>query len=214
MPREIAGIPVLGSHVSGVINHGKLNLFGTHRWGDVRIPLQARIEAGDASTIAAAHMAPYRVDGTWNKDQLLLVPTAEGKGYGHRLAWQIHPRLAGALAHFEILVDAHSGELLSAKDTNQYAEVKGGVLPVSNDGISPDGVEQPGWPMPWDNVTTTSGTITTDTGGNLAATGSMTSILSGTCRRFSTLSTTRRSPARRRRSRTPAAPASRPPRRW
>ena len=180
VPRVAGGIPVLGSHITGVINHGNLTLFGIHRWGDVQVSLEALISASDATAIAAAHMAPYVLDGSWNRDQLVLVPTAQGDGYGHRLAWQIHPRLERELVNFELVVDAHSGELLSARDTNAYqAEVKGGVLPVSNDGVTPDGVEQPGWPMPFDNITTTGGTVTTDTGGNLVATGSMTSTLSG-----------------------------------
>ena len=90
------------------------------------------------------------------------------------------------MRHFEALVDAHTGEVMSFADTNQYVatvrKVKGGVLPVSNDGISPDGVEQAGWPMPFDDVVTPSGTVTTDSGGNLPAPvdGNITSKLSGT----------------------------------
>jgi hypothetical protein len=140
----------------------------------------------DARGRGQAFLGPHGIDGSWGKDRLLLVPTDTaqganevGNGYGHRLVWQLHPSFAGDHGSWEMLVDAHTGEVLSFEDKNHYAEVKGGVLPVTNDGISPDGVEQAGWPMPFDNVSTTSGTITTDTGGNLNATGNMTSNLSG-----------------------------------
>ena len=61
------------------------------------------------------------------------------------------------------------------------AKLRAGVLPVTNDGVVPDGVEQAGWPMPFEIVTTPSGTVTTDSGGNLpfAVDGSITSTLSG-----------------------------------
>jgi len=184
--REIGGIPVRGAYVNGVINHGRLNLFGTHRWGDVRTSLDPEISVDQASWTAREHLAPFEVDGSWGVDRLLLVPTAGDRGpvlahrgYDHRLVWQLHPVIKGELGRWEVLVDAHSGEIVSVQDTNAYAEVKGGVFPVTNDGIVPDGVEQPGWPMPFDNVSTSTGTVTTDTGGNLAATGTMTSTLSG-----------------------------------
>lgn len=86
LPREIGGIPVLGAYVTGVVNHGKLNLFGIHRWGDVAISLAPRVSAVDANAIAADHLAPFRFEGQWGKDLLVIVPTAAGEGYGHRLA--------------------------------------------------------------------------------------------------------------------------------
>ncbi len=186
MQRVVDGIPVRGSYINGVINHGKLALYGTHRWGDVRVSRQPQLSAAAALASAQGFLAPHGVTGSWGKDQLLLVPTVKdqgasevGKGYGHRLVWQLHPSFAGDQGSWEVLVDAHTGEVLSFEDTNHYAEAKLGVYPVTNDGIVPDGVEQAGWPAPFDNISTTGGTITTDTGGNLNATGNMTSNLSG-----------------------------------
>ena len=187
MPRLVDGIPVRGSFVNGVINNGKLNLLGTHRWGDVRLSTRPDFSLEDAQLLAGDHLSPFEVDGSWATDRLILVPTAKqqgpgqtGNGYGHRLVWETHPIIKGDLGSWEVLVDAHSGEVISALDTNVYAEAKGGVLPVTNDGVVPDGVEQAGWPMPWLDVSTSGGTLTTDTGGNLAATGSLTSSLAGT----------------------------------
>ncbi len=72
-------------------------------------------------------------------------------------------------------MDAHSGEVLASKDQNHYAEVKGDVYPVTNDGIVPDGVEQAGWPMPFADATGG----TTDTGGNIGTSGSITTDFYG-----------------------------------
>ena len=190
VPRVVNGVPVRGSYLSAVINHGNLILFGAHAWGDVKVSTQPRLSAEDASALANGFVASNRVDGRWGKSTLILVPLAKGsevgeivpgQGYDVRLAWVTRPRVAGSQGRWEALVDAHSGELLSFQDTNHYAEVKGGVYPVTNDGIVPDGVEQAGWPMPYDNITSGGPTVTTDSGGNIPASvsGTRTSTLAG-----------------------------------
>jgi hypothetical protein len=194
IPRVFEGVPVRGSYLTGTINHGNLSLFGEHKWGDIKTSTVPGIPESAARGAVQAHVGPFSINGTWGKTELILVPTARGQnpnnisvgqGYDHRLAWVIRPAFAGESGHFEALVDAHSGQLLSFADTNQYAatqrEIAGGVLPVSNDGTPPDGVEQGGWPMPFDNISTPGGTVTTDSGGNLPAPvdGNISSQLSG-----------------------------------
>ena len=71
---------------------------------------------------------------------------------------------------WEGLVDARTGELLAFQDKNQYdgavKRLQGGVYPVSNDQIPPDGIEQPGFPMPFADIRLADGsTIFTNTGG-------------------------------------------------
>jgi len=159
-PREVGTVPVRDSYLTAVINQGNLVLFGAHQWGDVRTSVIPSIAAGGAHAAVAAHVAPFEADGSWGKTDLVLQPLAAdrpagkvGDGYDYRLAWVVRPTFAGEHGRYEALVDAHSGELLSFVDTNHYQattrEVVGGVLPVSNDGQAPDGVEQPGWPMPF-----------------------------------------------------------------
>jgi hypothetical protein len=189
VPRVFNGLPVRGSYLSAVINHGNLVLFGSNNWGDIQVSTEPGIFADEALVVVQAHVEPFTITGAWGKRELMVVPMARdddvkripvGQGYNHRLAWVIRPSFEADLGRYEALVDAHSGQLLSFEDTNRYAEVKGGVYPVSNDGIAPDGVEQPGWPMPFDNISTTAGTVTSDSGGNFtAASGSRTSNLSG-----------------------------------
>jgi hypothetical protein len=193
-PRVHDGVKVRGSYVTASINNGNLTLLGANNWGDINVSTNPAITTGEALEIIQAHVRGYPVTGSWGKPELTLVPVQTGQnpnqnpvgqGYAHRLAWVIRPSFDNVNQNYEALVDAHNSELLSFQDTNQYAstlrEVSGGVQPVTNDGIVPDGVEQAGWPMPFDNVTTPSGTVTTDSGGNLPAPvdGNITSTLNG-----------------------------------
>lgn len=193
-PRVHDGVKVRDSYITATINNGNLTLLGANNWGDIQVSNRPAITAGEALEIVQTHVSGYPITGSWEKPELTLVPVQKGKnpnqtpvgqGYAHRLAWIIRPSFNNVTQNFEALVDAHNSELLSFQDTNQYAaslrEVSGGVQPVSNDGNAPDGVEQAGWPMPFDNVTTPSGTVTTDSGGNLPSLvdGEITSTLSG-----------------------------------
>ncbi len=178
LPRVVNGVPVRGEYLSAVINHGNLTLLGLAQWGDVDVATTPSVTGDAALTTARDHARPFASATTWGKTELTLVATSKdqaagevGQGYGYRLVWVVRPRFAGNDGRFEALVDALSGELLSFEDTNDYAtarEVKGGVYPVTNDGVAPDGVEQSGWGMPYATVTTTGGNVTSDAGGNIA----------------------------------------------
>ena len=192
-PRVFSGIPVRGSYLTAVVSKGNLILMGTTLWGDIDVSTTPDGSEDDARAAIEAYTYPYTVIGGWRKSELVLVPftsgnnlgqTLFGRGYTYRLAWSVSPTFAGSQGHWEALVDAHSGEVLSFKDTNRYQtsrRVQGGVYPVSNDGVAPDGVEQAGWPMPFDIVSTAGGPVTTDSGGNLPSpvSGNITSNLSG-----------------------------------
>lgn len=181
-PRVHRGVAVRDSALTAVIGHGNLVLFGAVKWGEITTSVEPAITAAEAFDALSAELDEPIVL-TRKAAYLELVPTAIGEtaaevvlggGYGHRLVWVLSPDLRGDGARWEALVDAHSGEVLALQDLNQYVvptarQVKGGVYPVSNDGIAPDGVEQPGWPMPWADVTAGGETGFTDGGGNLLA---------------------------------------------
>ncbi len=184
-PRIVAGIPVRDSYVTAVISHGNLILMGTRHWGDVKV-VPAPFLSGDAAVaVVNDHLGAFAAGASWGKSSLALVPSSAGdRAYGYRLTWVTGARIEGDGGNWEAMVDAHSGELLKLEDTNRYAttrRVTGGVLPLSNDGVPPDGVEQPGWPMPFADVTAGGDTVFTDSGGNLLACveGTATSTLSG-----------------------------------
>ena len=186
--RQFDGIPVRGSHVSATISHGNLILLSAEQWGDRPEARRPKLNARAALEAAEDYLSPVRVNREWGKPELIYVPMARGhkraevafgQGYDYRLMWTVKVNVLGDIGNWELLVDAQTGKVMANEDQNHYAEAKGGVYPVTNDGIVPDGVEQPGWPMPWLNVSTSSGTQTTDTGGNLSATGSLTASLTG-----------------------------------
>ncbi|MEM9555024.1 MAG: PepSY domain-containing protein [Acidobacteriota bacterium] len=195
--RFFDGIPVRNSYITGVVNHGNLVLVGLQTWGDRQglggsdtgigggKRIARALDADDALLAAESYLSPLQIERFWGKPELIFLPMAVGQkerevelgaGYRYTLAWAIKAEVDGDRGSWEVLIDANTGEVLANEDRNHYAEAKGGVLPVTNDGIVPDGVEQPGWPMPFMTV----GGETTDTGGNYSNSGSVTANLSGT----------------------------------
>ena len=175
LERTFDGIPVRDSYIAATINHGNLILMTTHQWGDRPAKNVSRqIPVDQARAAISSHLGALNGDFSEKATRVYLT-TASPNGYVYRLAFSLKGHVEGDGGLWEALVDAHSGEMLSFQDTYHYAEAKGGVLPVTNDGINPDGVEQAGWPMPFMNVTGG----TTDTGGNAAVSGSLTATLSG-----------------------------------
>jgi Immune inhibitor A-like, MAM domain len=190
-PRVVGGVPVRDSFLTAVINHGNLVLFGAVKWGDANVSTEASVTVDEAIQNLQTYLGSFTIDGFWTKSYPVLLPTSAGaqftpgQGYGYRLAWAIHPKIAGEMGHWEALVDAHSGDMLSFQDTNDYAttrQVKGGVYPISNDGSGPEGMEQAGYPMPFADVINGATTRYSDAGGNLNACvdGTITTHLSGT----------------------------------
>ena len=192
-PRVVGGVRVRESYLTAVINHGNLVLFGAHNWGTVRVSGTPTLSEAEATQSLGSFLSALAPQEYRRKASLAIVPLSAGpleslnaydRGLDYRLVWVLSPRFAGDMGTWEALVDAHSGEMIAFTDTNHYQSVRrvqGGVYPVSNDLVPPDGVEQPGWPFPFADVTTTGGNFITDTGGNLpvCATGSISSTLNG-----------------------------------
>lgn len=191
-PRVVGAYPVRDSYLTAVINHGNLVLFGVHNWGAIDdVPVPA-LTAEEAFQRTQQHLGGLELDRGHAKPALELIPLAVGEdparaalgeGLEYRLAWAVRPRYAGTLAHWEALVDAVTGELLAFEDKTHYASTRkviGGVYPVSNDGVAPDGIEQV-YPLPFADVTAGGQTLFTDSGGNVQACvdGTISSTLAG-----------------------------------
>ncbi|MGH9379895.1 MAG: hypothetical protein ACRD2Z_04705, partial [Thermoanaerobaculia bacterium] len=191
--RRYQGIPVRGSYLKATINSGNLLLLGQRGWGDLALDPAPGVSSGQAERSLRQHLGTVPVSGSRDEPRLEILPVSDvrdetlavlGAGLRYRLAWVLTPTFAGDGGTWEALVDAHSGELLAFQDTNQYASrrVKGGIYPVSNDGVPPDGVEQPGYPMPFADLALDGDAIGfTDTGGNAPACseGALATTLSG-----------------------------------
>jgi hypothetical protein len=181
--RVLNGIPVRDSSVSAFINHGNLVLLGLQNWGDdAALAGAPLVAADDARLVVSQHAQPFFITSYSKDTHLEYIPMVRGDGYDFRLAWVLRTTVQGDLGTWEGLVDAVSGELLAFEDKNQYVARKaiGGVYPVSNDQRPVDGVEQPGYPMPFLNVTTPAGALTTNSAGAIGCvTGTISSALVG-----------------------------------
>jgi hypothetical protein len=165
--RVFGGVPVRDSFVKVTLNSGNLVLYATRNWGAIDVSTTPSVTASAATDVLRGHLSGFPVTPS-GSPQLVIVPllsgaapeTAVGSGYAYRLAWSIGATVAGSQGSWEALVDTKTGELLSFHDRNSYVDQKkivGGVYPVSNDGLSPngvpDGLEQPGYPMSRATVT-------------------------------------------------------------
>ncbi|HEX6202269.1 MAG TPA: endopeptidase, partial [Thermoanaerobaculia bacterium] len=185
--QAVAGVPVRGAFLSAVVNHGNLVLMGSRNWGAVAVSTTPAL-GRDAAVAAAESYVGRSFSDYWSAPHLELVPvsTADdpsaipvGSGLGHRLVWAIGPHFADDHGTWEVLVDARSGEIVAFTDTNHYATkaVRGGVLPLSNDGHGVEGQEQAGYPMPFADVTTDAGELLfTDSGGDVSCSAAGTGI--------------------------------------
>jgi len=162
--REVGGIPVRDSFITGTMSHGNLILMGAARWADMNVSPVPSLDEAAARQSLNSILSNLPVEGSWGDTELTIVPFEEGAQLGYRLAYSLKPSFDNELGNFEGLVDAHTGELLSFRDTNHYAtrHVVGGVYPESNDGVGPEGTEQLGWPMPYADL----GSRFTDGNGN------------------------------------------------
>jgi subtilisin-like proprotein convertase family protein len=169
IPQVVDGIPVRHGRLAATLNHGNLVLLGTETWGDVDLDTQPKITAEQALEIGFTYAEGRgRDDLLWRKPELEILPYAPaehqsgeafagpvGRGYGHRLVWSFGFRRGSELERWELLVDAHSGELLALEDTNHYdtEQMTGGVYPLTSTEICPTnetcGEMQIGYPMPF-----------------------------------------------------------------
>jgi len=151
----VAGIPVYGDRYVFFVGHGNLISFGASRWTPVSTSPIPALSAGEALEQLQVHM---RLDArayvkVASQGELFFIPqeivTTAGPAYGSALVYRIVLRVEGVVGTWVGLVDAHDGTIRGFYDDDKYAQVKGGVLPETTDGICPSGCEQPGYPMPY-----------------------------------------------------------------
>ena len=170
IPQTYHGIPVRDARLAASISHGNLVVVGTETWGDVRgLSPKPQIASGAAVDAGFAHAGGRSaVDEILRQPRLEILPTAPqehqrgeafggpvGAGYDHRLVWTYVFNRPPEDEAWEVIVDAHSGEVLAFQDINHYAahQVTGGVYPITSTEICPTpetcGTMQSGWPMPF-----------------------------------------------------------------
>ncbi len=170
--QEVDGVPVRHGRISATINHGNLVLFGANTWGNARVSARPTIGAervveaafsrvggrlaGDRVTVEPAlRIVPFAPPG---RESARAADGSMGGGYGHRLAWIFTFERPGQPGRWQVMVDAHRGEVLALESTEYDGEqkVKGNVYPQTSTEICPSpercGEMQVGYPMPWADV--------------------------------------------------------------
>ena len=159
----VDGVPVVGARYDFQVVAGRLVAFGATRWSEVHAETTPRLPRDAARAALDAYLGIQAPDEVVDLERgtLHLLPIAaggnralayagpRGAGYTHRLTWRFAFAVPDEPATWVAEIDASTGEVVSLVDETRYARVKGGIYPLSNDGIGPEGTEQPGFPMPF-----------------------------------------------------------------
>lgn len=164
----VDGVPVDGARYDFQIVQGNLVSFGAYRWNQVRTGSKPNLDAAAARQAVQQYLDladPAIVE--WRElPQLLFKPIdprggaaatsawsgERGAGLTHQLIWRLGLKVPGEAASWVAEIDAQSGAIVSFQDVTRYDQVKGGVYPLSNDGLDADGQEKPNFPMPFADI--------------------------------------------------------------
>ncbi len=170
IPQVVNGIPVRWGRYLGTINNGNLIVQGAATWGNVKVDLNPKITSAQALKLGFDYAGgKSSSDLIWKEPSLEIIPIAPseftigeqefggpvGSGYKHRLAWVFGFQRTPERERWEVTIDAHSSEILSFEDKNNYIDkqIKGGAYPLTNTEVCPDnircGILQPNTPMPF-----------------------------------------------------------------
>jgi Zn-dependent metalloprotease len=201
VPQIYNGVPVRDARFIASISHGNVVVTGTETWGNVRgLSTTPKFGADDAIKLGFEYAGgSSALDRMVRQPALEIVPVAPpelqsgeafagaiGAGYRHRLVWTFVFQRSPDHANYEVMVDAHSGEVISFQDTNSYidAGVTGGVYPSTSTEICPSngtcGIMQSNWPMPFADTGLASPNNFTNSAGRFNYTsGTVTTTLTG-----------------------------------
>lgn len=140
-----AGIPVEGARLVFRLNHGNLVQFGQEYVSDSI----AALDPNPSISVDTAWESlwgfvggPLPLDHVIEPGRLLVVPVSTpqaltglpvepGKGLAYRLVYVLAFRRDGDVGTWQARVDAHTGEIVSFVDTNEYGVAHGGANPPS-----------------------------------------------------------------------------------
>ena len=120
--QQLNGIPVRDSRLGGTVSHGNLAVFGLTRWKNVSISTSPKISAQQAYNIGFDYAGGRSSNDEIWKEAALEIVTVDtgGENYSHRLLWIFGFRRVPFIASWEVLVDAHTGQMVAFRDVNQY----------------------------------------------------------------------------------------------
>jgi trimeric autotransporter adhesin len=142
--RTFHGIPVERSYVVFRVNNGNLIQFGGEFLGAIDLDPVPSINMETARQIVAGYVGDMSAADTWlDEGRISVVPMAPqgdagvynlepGKGVEYHLVYTMAFQRSGVMGTWEAKVDAHTGEILSFRDNNEYGSIKGGIYITSN----------------------------------------------------------------------------------
>jgi hypothetical protein len=115
-------VPVRGGQIGGVIIQGNLSAIGFTHWKNVNISTEPKISAQKAYDIGFDYAGGRSInDEIWKEAALEIIPIdTGGESYSHRLLWNFGFRRMPFVGSWQVLVDAHTSEILAFRDVNQY----------------------------------------------------------------------------------------------
>ena len=178
--QAVSGVPVESARFDFQVVQGNLVAFGVERWGTVRTRTEPRIAAAQASEQLFAYLETSPDAVVMHDEPELRLVAADprgaragewigrrGEGVGHLLVWRFRFHVPGEAARWLADVDALTGTVVSLADETHYERVKGGVFPITSDGVGFEGTEQADIPMPFADYSVNGGPSQTASSGGL-----------------------------------------------
>jgi len=181
----VDGVTVENARLDLHVKYGRLVMFGATNWGQPTIGGVPTLDADEARAALDVHLETSTQSFIQAGDPELVIVALDpdpgagepgiwtgprGEGLTHVLIWRFKFREPGAAPLWVGEIDAHDGTVWAFFDGAHYEAIRGGVFPISNDNICPDGgCEVAGFPMPFADYTESGEPETfTDTYGNLS----------------------------------------------
>ncbi|HET8647007.1 MAG TPA: PepSY domain-containing protein, partial [Vicinamibacteria bacterium] len=135
-PQQVNGVPVRHGRLAATISHGNLVVIGTETWGNAAVDIGPAVAAEFALDAGFAQAGGRALaDVLLQEPALEVIPVAPlgrqqgdlyvgevGAGYEHRLVWSFVFQRPPEHARWEVMVDAHTGDVLSLQDINHYVQ--------------------------------------------------------------------------------------------
>lgn len=122
IPQTYKGIPVRHGRLAATLKHGNLLAIGAETWGDVRgLSTTPKLDGAQAMAAGYAYAGgASAMDTILRQPALEIIPVAAngrplGAGYRHRLVWTFVFQRLPEDAAWEVIVDAHDGEVLASR---------------------------------------------------------------------------------------------------
>ena len=125
----IGDVPVEGARVYVRINNGNITQFGAPLVGFADIDPNPNLTGLEAKNLLLEWSGDVEIARLKERPRLTIQPEDDDDSLSYRLVWVVTYTVPGHLQTWEGRIDAHGGEVVAFRDTNQYGRAMGGVYP-------------------------------------------------------------------------------------